>query len=146
VWDIYTIGPNHAFMMDVSSTNVGMGELNPQMPESHYSAGNILGSYLLGSGEPLVPSAALVSGVTTFDGKVAMNGTEDISQSSGLAAGKPLAGTYSLSSSQNNGRGTLALTSPSGETIALWVTNDSEVIGLEVDASNTRPVVLYLEQ
>jgi len=146
VWDIYTIGPNHAFMMDVSSANVGMGELNPQMPESHYSAGNILGSYLLGSGEPLVPNAGLISGVTTFDGKVAMNGTEDISQSSGLAAGKPLAGTYSLSSSQNNGRGTLVLTSPSGETIALWVTNDSEVIGLEVDRSTTQPVVLYFEQ
>jgi Fe-S cluster assembly iron-binding protein IscA len=146
VWDIYIIGPNHAFMMDASSADVGMGELTPQMAEPHFSSADILGTYLLGSGDPLVPTATLDSGVVSFDGKSAMSGTEDISFSTGLAAGKSVAGTYSVSSSLNNGRGTLVLTSPSGETIALWIAGDNEVIGVETDSSNAQPVVLHFEQ
>ena len=30
VWDIYAIAPNHAYLMDASTANVGMGELEPQ--------------------------------------------------------------------------------------------------------------------
>jgi len=146
VWYVYIIGPDHAFMMDASSTEVGMGELNPQSTQPPFSNADILGTYLLGSGEPLVSTATLTSGVSGFDGKIAMSGTEDISRSAGLAAGQSLAGTYSVSSSQNTGRGTLILTSPSGETFALWVTSDAEVLGLEIDSSNAHPVVQYFEQ
>jgi Fe-S cluster assembly iron-binding protein IscA len=146
VWYIYTIGANHAFMMDASSANVGMGELNPQTVEAPFSNADILGTYLIGSGEPLVSTATLVSGVSGFDGKKAMGGTEDISRSSGLAAGQSLSGAYSVSNSVSAGRGTLILTSPSGETFALWVTSDAEVLGLEIDSSNAQPVLLYFEQ
>ncbi len=146
VWYIYTIGPNHAFMMDASSAEVGIGELNPQTVKSPFSNADILGSYLLGSGEPLVSTATLTSGVSGFDGKNAMSGTEDISRSAGLTAGQAIVGSYSVSSSLNTGRGTLILTSPSGETFALWVTSDAEVLGLETDSSNAQPVVLYFEQ
>ena len=146
VWYIYTIGPNHAFMMDASSAEVGMGELNPQTVKPPFSNADILGSYLLGSGEPLVSTATLTSGVSGFDGKNAMSGTEDISRSAGLTAGQAVAGSYSVSSSLNTGRGTLILTSPSGETFALWVASDAEVLGLETDSSNAQPVVLYFEQ
>jgi hypothetical protein len=133
-------------MMDASSAEVGMGELNPQAVEPPFSNADVLGTYLLGSGEPLVSTATLTSGVSGFDGKNAMSGTEDISRSASLAAGQSLAGRYSVSSSMNTGRGTLVLTSPSGETIALWVTSDAEVLGLAIDSSNAQPVVLYFEQ
>jgi hypothetical protein len=146
VWYVYTIGPNHAFMMDASSANVGMGELKPLTVEPPFSNADILGTYLLGSGEPLVSTTTLVSGVSGFDGKKVMGGTEDVSRSSGLTAGQTLSGTYSVSNSVSAGRGTLILTSPSGEIFALWVTSDAEVLGLEIDSSTTQPVVLYFEQ
>jgi len=145
-WDFYAIGPDHAFVMDASSSDVGVGEIMPQAAESHFSSADILGSYLLGTGEPLKSTATLTSGVSTFDGKSAMSGTEDVSRGGSSTAGQSLAGSYTVSSSLNNGRGTLTLISPSGETFALWVTNDAEVLALETDSSNTQPVVLYLEQ
>jgi hypothetical protein len=132
--------------MDVSSADVGMGELNPQLAERPYSSAEILGPYLIGSGEPLVPAATLTSGVSTFDGKSAMSGTEDVSRSTSSTAAQPLAGSYSVSTSLNNGRGTLSLTTPAGKSFALWVTSDREVLGLELDASNAQPVVMYFEQ
>ena len=146
VWYVYTIGPNHAFMMDASSANVGMGELNPLTVEPPFSNADILGTYLLGSGEPLVSTTTLVSGVSAFDGKKVMAGTEDVSRSSGLTAGQSLYGTYGVSNSVSAGRGTLILTSPTGEIFAIWVTSDAEVLGLEIDSSTTQPVVLYFEQ
>ena len=146
VWYVYTIGPNHAFMMDASSANVGMGELKPLTVEPPFSNADILGTYLLGSGEPLVSTTTLVSGVSGFDGKKVMGGTEDVSRSSGLTAGQTLSGTYSVSNSVSAGRGTLILTSPTGEIFAIWVTSDAEVLGLEIDSSTTQPVVLYFEQ
>jgi hypothetical protein len=75
-----------------------------------------------------------------------VTGTEDVSLSATLSAAQSLKGGYSISSSSNNGRGTLLLTSPSGATIALWVTSASEVLGVEIDSSNPQPVVLYFEQ
>ena len=146
VWDIYAIGPNHAFLMDASSSEVGMGELKPQSIEPPFSNKDIVGTYLIGSGGPLVSTATLYSGVANFDGINAVTGTEDISLSSALSANQSLKGSYSVSSSLNNGRGTLILTSPSGATIALWITSASEVLGLEIDSSNPEPVVLHFEQ
>lgn len=145
-WDMYAIGPNHAFLMDTSSAYVGMGELTPQSVTAPFSNADILGTYLLGSGEPLVPAASLFSGITNYDGTNTMSGTEDISRSSALLPAQPMAGAYSLSTSLNNGRGTLTLMKPSGATIALWATSPSQVIGLDIDSSNATPVVLYFEQ
>jgi Fe-S cluster assembly iron-binding protein IscA len=145
-WDIYAIGPNHAFLMDVSTDSVGMGELEPQAAETTFSNSDILGTYVVGSGEPLVSTTTLSTGVDGFDGKKTVSGEEDISSSSALLAAQLVAGTYSVSGSLNNGRGTLLLTAPSGDTIALWVTSASELLGLEIGSSDTQPVILYFER
>jgi Fe-S cluster assembly iron-binding protein IscA len=145
VWRLYAISPNHAFLMDASSSAVGMGELVPQPVHSPFSAGDILGSYLLGSGEPLVSGATLFSGFTSFDGRNAMSGTEDVSEQGGLLRAQPLAGSYTVSNAQNNGRGTLTLPA-SKKSFALWIASPSEVLGLELDSTNAQPVVLYFEQ
>jgi len=146
VWDLYAIAPNHAYLMDASSREVGMGELKPQLTEPPFVNTDIVGTYLIGSGEPLVSNAPLYSGVANFDGTHTVTGTEDISLSSTLSAGQPFRGSYSVSNTLNNGRGTLVLTSPSGATIALWITSASEVLGVEIDSSNPEPVVLHFEQ
>ena len=145
VWDIYAISPNHAFLMDASSAEVGMGELKPQSANVTFANAEISGTYVLGSGEPLVSEATVASGESDFNGKNAVTVKEDIN-SAALLTGQSLAGSYSVSSASNNGRGTLILTSPSGETISLWITSASEVLGLEIDASATQPVVIHYEQ
>jgi hypothetical protein len=146
VWDIYAVAPNHAYVMDASSSEVGMGELKPQLAEPPFVSTDIVGTYLMGSGELLVSKATLYSGIASFDGIHTVTGTEDVSLSATLSAAQSLKGGYSISSSSNNGRGTLLLTSPSGATIALWVTSASEVLGVEIDSSNPQPVVLHFEQ
>ena len=146
VWDLYAIAPNHAYLMDASSSEVGMGELKPQSTEPPFANSDIAGPYLIGSGEPLVSKATLYSGVAGFDGVNTVTGVEDISLNSSLSDAQPLKGGYSVSSSLNNGRGTILLTSPGGAIIALWVTSASEVVGLEIDSSNPQPVVLHFEQ
>jgi hypothetical protein len=145
-WFIYAIGPNHAFLMDASTAFVGMGELKPQTTKPPFNNGDILGSYLLGSGEPLVPTATLYSGAYAFDGAKSVSGTEDVSTSSALFPDQTVIGTYSVSATANNGRGTMALTSPSAANIATWVTSATEVLGLDIDPSNTQPVILHFEQ
>jgi len=146
VWDLYAIAPNHAYLMDVSSSEVGMGELKAQSNEPVFASRDIAGPYLFGSGEMQVQGATLYSGIAEFDGINVVTGVEDISRTSSMLAAQSLKGSYSVSSSLNNGRGMLVLTSPTGATIALWVTSTSEVLGLEVDSSNPQPLVLHFEQ
>jgi hypothetical protein len=146
VWDIYAIAPNHAYLMDVSSSDVDMGELKPQLTQPPFANTDIVGTYLIGSGEPLAFTAPLYSGVVNFDGTHTATGTEDISLRSTLSSAQPLRGSYSVSSSLDNGRGTLLLTSPNSATFALWITSASEVLGVEIDSSNPQPVVLHFEQ
>jgi Fe-S cluster assembly iron-binding protein IscA len=152
VWIMYAIAPNKSFLMDASTSDVGMGELNPQTTNAPFSNADIVGTYVLGSGEPLVPTASLFSGSTSFDGKANaqnlgfVSGIEDISRSSGLSPSQTLSGAYSVSKVSNTGRGTLVLTAPDGSTIVLWVTSSSEVVGMGIDATNTQPIVLHFEQ
>jgi hypothetical protein len=146
VWLMYAIAPNHAYLMDASSPYVGMGELKPQSDQPPFASSDITGTYLLGSGEALDYQETLYSGVGNFDGQNAVTGMEDISDGSALSADQSLKGSYSVSSSLNDGRGTLLLTSPSGANIALWVTSASEVLGIEIDSSNPQPVILHFEQ
>jgi len=145
LWLVYVIAPDHAYMMDTSS-DVGMGELKPQSDQPAFANADIVGTYLLGSGDLLDDQETLYSGVAKFDGISAVTGTEDINNVSALSPDQSLKGSYSVSSSLNNGRGQLVLTSPSGATFALWITSASEVLGVEIDTSNPQPVILHFEQ
>jgi hypothetical protein len=145
-WIFYAISPNRAFVLDSSSSFVMDGDLEPQTTVQPFVNSDIIGTYLLGSGELVSFTNPLVSGVTDFNGKGSVTGTQDQSTSSTNTANQSLLGTYSLSTSLNNGRGTLTLTSPGGSTTALWVTSSSEVVGMSIDHSNTQPTILHFEQ
>jgi hypothetical protein len=145
VWDIYAIAPNHAFLMDVSTSDVGMGELKPQSVAAPFGNADIAGTYVLGSGEPLVNDSTLSVGLISFAG-VTVTGIEDTSFPSSLSGNNPLQGLYSVSGTTNNGNGSLTLTAPVDGNFSLWVTSRSEVLALEIDSSATQPVVLHLEQ
>jgi hypothetical protein len=152
IWYMYAFAPNEAFLMDASTGAVAVGEMKPQLTVLPFSNSDILGTYLFGSGEPIVSTTPLLSGVANFDGgntvqgQGAVTGTEDMSQISTLTTNLGLVGTYSVSSVSNNGRGSIQLTSPSGKTIAVWVTSMSEFVGLNVDSATPEPTILHFEQ
>jgi hypothetical protein len=152
VWYLYAISPNTAYIMDGSTGAVSVGEMKAQIAVSPFSNPDILGTYLIGSGEPILQSTPLYSGDASFDGGSsiqglgAVTGTEDVSQTSALTPSQALTGTYSVSSVSNNGRGVILLTSPAGNTIAVWVTSDSEFVGLDIDSITPQPTILHFEQ
>jgi hypothetical protein len=152
IWYLYAISPNTAFVMDASTSAVSVGEMKSQVAFLPFSNSNILGTYLFGSGEPVVESTPLDSGVAGFDGGSSVlglgtaTGAEDISQASTLSPSQVLSGSYSVSSVSNNGRGAIQLTSPSGKTIAVWVIGASEFVGLNIDSTTPQPTILHFEQ
>lgn len=89
-WYICAIDPNHAFLMDASTANGGMGELEPQTTLPPFNNGEITGLYLLGSGEPPLATTTLYSGAISFDGKKNASGTEDIRFASSLSMNQHL--------------------------------------------------------
>ncbi len=151
IWLVYATAPNSGFLMDISSSDVGMGELMPQI-NIPFSNSTLIGTYVLGSDDPVVKNTPLVSGIMDFDGSNgrlgtgAVSGTGDFSQSSTLNANQPLTGTYSVSVLSNNGRGSIVLTSPQSMNIAIWAAGPSMALGLQVDATATHPTVLHIEQ
>jgi len=152
VWYLYAISANKAYIMDASTGAVAVGEMKPQTSVSPFSNSNILGTYLIGSGEPISETTPLYSGVAGFDGGTnvqglgAVTGAEDISQASTLSPNQVLNATYSVSSVSNNGRGVILLTLPSGKTIAVWVISASEFVGLDTDSTTAQPTILHFEQ
>ena len=152
IWYLYAISPNTAFIMDASTGAVAMGEMKSQIAALPFSNSNILGTYLFGSDEPILATTPLETGTAGFDGGSSINGlgavtgAQDISQALALLPNQALNGTYSVSSVSNNGRGAILLTSPSGKTIAVWVTNSSEFVGLNIDSTITQPTILHFEQ
>jgi hypothetical protein len=138
--------------MDASTGAVAVGEMKSQTTVLPFSNSDILGTYLFGSGEPIVASTPLLTGAANFDGgntaqgQGNITGTEDLNQGSTLPTNLGLTGTYVVSSVSNNGRGTILLTSPSGKTIAVWVIGNSEMVGLNIDSTTPLPAILYFEQ
>jgi hypothetical protein len=145
-WYIYAISPNRGFLLDASTSFVMAGDLEPQLTGPPFANSDIIGTYLLGSGELVSSDNPLSSGVSNFNGVSSVSGKEDTSASSALIPDQSLLGTYSLSTTLNNGRGTLLLTSPGASTTALWVTSASEVLGLSIDSSNKQPTIVHFDQ
>jgi hypothetical protein len=150
-WLVYAIAPNAAFVMDISSPAVGVGQVIPQVPIP-FSNSILIGTHVLGSGEPIVRTNRLYSGTVDFDGGTSklgtgsVSGAEDISQASTLAANQVLGGIYSVSTLSNNGRGSIVLTSPRSMTFAIWAAGPSQAVGLQVDGTAAQPVVIHIEQ
>lgn len=151
IWLIYATAPNTGFLMDLSSGAAGMGEIRPQLTIP-FSNAALVGTYVLGSGEPIAAGASLYSGTLEFDGGNSKLGTgivagaDDLSRGATLSPSQTVAGVYSISITSNNGRGSMVLTSPQPMNIALWTAGPTLAYGLQVDAGVTRPVVLHIEQ
>lgn len=152
IWFIYAIAPNRAFVMDSSTGSVATGEAIPQTSVQPFGNDAALGTYLVGSGEPVISTTPLHSGDLNFDGGNGVLGlgnglgTQDTSLATTLFSSQLLKGTYSVSGVSNNGRGALLLTSPSGQTIAIWVASPTDIVGLNIGDTTLQPVILHFEQ
>jgi Fe-S cluster assembly iron-binding protein IscA len=151
-WVMYATGPNQAFLMDVSSKTVLFGELNPQESGPNFFNGNILGNYVLGSGEPIEGSDPLYSGESNFDGGSSgaangiVSGVLDASLATNLSPDAVFSGVYLVSREWNNGLTATTLKSSNLSNPVLWVISPTEALGLDIDPSNSQPVVLHFEQ
>ena len=151
IWYVYAISPNQAFVMDAYSSKVGLGEITPQTSIPPFNDSLIVGNYFFGSNESMASTVPLFSGTTYFDGGNSnhgmgnVSGTLDENTSSGFLPNQPVAGTYSVSLSSNNGRGSILLTTPVS-TYSLWLISGSHFVALDVDPSNPQPTVFEFEQ
>jgi len=141
----YIVSPNFALLMDLGPT-VKMGRVEPQVIAPPFSNASLAGDLIFGPEAIAKPDAALATGVNLFDGKSAVTGTEDLSQTSGLTSAAAVTGTYSVSSATNNGRGGITLKSPAAQSVSFWMISFTEFVGVDVDPSNVSPVISRFEQ
>ena len=152
VWYLYALAPNRAFIMDASGGSVGIGEVTPQIDSPPFSNSDVLGTYVFGSGEPIVGSSSLYTGTANFDGgssisgSGALTGPEDVSKATALSANQGFNGIYSVSGVSNNGRGTILLAPTGSGTIAVWVASPSTFVGLWIDGTSVKPTILHFDQ
>jgi hypothetical protein len=141
----YVVSSNQAFILGTdSSTFFGSGEPQAAGPLSNSS---VMGTYAGFNSTMATFGAGTFSGEFTADGASptgSVTGIEDISNLSGPNSGVAFNATYSLSASPTNGRGTMSVTSPSGESAILYVVSGSKFV--VVSLSDPNPSVLIFEQ
>lgn len=151
-WVMYAYAPNSAFVLDVYSSSVGVGEMKNQVVIPPVGNANLLGNFILGSGEPADWSVPLSSGVSYFDGSSnkqglgSVTGTEDQSTASDLAPNVAIVGNYAVSLVSANGRGSILLTAPATSNYAFWLVSASELFAIGTDPTDVQPTILFFEQ
>jgi hypothetical protein len=144
----YLTGPNSAFLLSREAA-VQIGTLQPQQVSSPFGNSLLAGTFRFAPDAVADSGAILAAGVGTFSGtggQAGLVGSEDSSQGSVTKSNLAVAGTYSVSTVSNNGRGVANLTSPGTQMIAFWMVSFSEVVGIDVDAGYQNPTVVIFEQ
>ena len=138
---LYMITLNAGLMLDMSSTNVLSGNLEPQSTGAGgvFSAATLQGTFIEGTSTTADVNAVNLSGVLQIDGVSKLNGTEDESTSSGNSLGQVVSGTYTVAST---GRGTVTLSSPSAQNLVFYIVSNGRFLGIDVDATNTDAAVI----
>ena len=144
----YLIAPNTAFLLSREAA-VQIGTLQPQLVAAPFGNSLLAGTFTFAPDAVADSSALLATGVGIFSGtggQAGLVGTEDSSQNSVNKPNLAVAGTYSVSSVSNNGRGVASVTTPGTQMIAFWMVSFSEAVGIDVDAGYQNPTVVIFEQ
>jgi hypothetical protein len=139
----YLVSSNQMILF-VTDSNVLFGFGEPQATGS-FSNSALNGRYAGFTTDPVEFGVVVRSGEFTADGASPtgnITGTEDIGASSGPVPGVAFNGTYSISSSPTNGRGTMSDTS--GGSAAIYVISPSKFVA--VPLSEPKPAILIFEQ
>ena len=141
----YLVSANRMFL-SVSDSNVLFGPAEPQTASALTNTA-VSGGYAGVATNPVSFKANVFTGEFSGDGASPtghFTGTDDISNSNGTTSGSAVAGTYSISASPTNGRGTFTFTSPSsGNGIAYVISPTKFVV---VPMSDPNPAVWVFEQ
>jgi hypothetical protein len=130
----YFFGPNEAFLMQTSGTDVLFGNLKPQAA-GPFTAASVAGTFPTATAAPASEQAENDCGLTTFDGVGGITLTMDVNSDSVRDPQDWLhhfdfAGTYTVAA---NGRGTLTFTSsPPNRPIVFWIISPTELVGMGV--------------
>ena len=139
----YLVNSNQMILF-VTDSNVLFGFGEPQATGS-FSNSALNGRFAGFTTDPVEFGVVVRSGEFTADGASPTGniiGTEDIGASSGPVPGVAFNGTYSISSSPTNGRGTMSDTS--GGSAAIYVISTSKFVA--VPLSEPKPAILIFEQ
>jgi hypothetical protein len=141
----YLTNLNQMFLF-VADSNVLFGFGEPQAAGS-FTNSAVNGRYAGYTTDPVEFGVVVRSGEFTADGASPtgnMTGTEDINTSSGSNPGAAFNATYSISSSQTNGRGTITVTSGAGGNAAIYMISPSKLVA--VPLSDPKPAIMVFEQ
>ncbi len=140
----YLMKANQVFLF-VSDANVLFGPGEPQAAGS-FSNGTLKGSYAGFATNPTDFQVAVFSNVFAADGATPtgnMTGLEDLGSSSGPVSGEAFKGTYAVSASPTNGRGTMTVSSGTGGNGLVYMISASKFVGISLNDQN--PAILEFE-
>jgi len=151
----YLVNASQIFL-SVSDSNVLFG-LGEQQTATSFTNASLKGSYAGYAAHPVGFGVTVFSGEFSANGAATsgtLTGAEDIGAPSGPRPGVAFNGTYSVSSSPTNGRGTMTVSSGTGGTIVLYMVSPSKFVAisqtdpspavLEFDASAAAPATVSL--
>jgi hypothetical protein len=141
----YLVNSNEAFVLSTDSS-VLFGFAEPQAAGS-FANSAVAGNYVSFTSTIAPFAGHTFSGEFTADGTIPtgnITGTEDIVDANGPNTDVPFSATYSVSSSPTNGRGTISVASPSGDSVILYVVSPSKFVAISL--SDPNPAILTFEQ
>ena len=121
----YLFGPNEAFLMQTSGTDVLFGRFRPQAAETFRGA-SLTGTYVTCTGPPTSEVTENDCGLTTFDGLGGMTSTMDLNTFGNLSH-LEFGGTYTVAP---NGRGTLIFSSPAIGSAVFWIVSPTDIVSI----------------
>ncbi|MBZ5550267.1 MAG: hypothetical protein LAO22_20300 [Acidobacteriia bacterium] len=142
----YFFGPNEAFLMQTSGTDVLFGSLKPQSAGA-FTFASVAGTFPTATAAPASEQAENDCGLTSFDGVGGITLTMDVNSDSVRDPQDWLhhfdfTGTYTVAA---NGRGTL--TSAPIRPIVFWIISPTELVGMgAVDPSSPWSALLEYEK
>jgi hypothetical protein len=145
---LYTINENEAFVIGELVGDPFFGVLEPQSPIPFtITASGLNGSFVMGTSYPATPAVPDLSGTVTLANTSAtagtINGTEDLSTSSGNTADQTVTGTYASLVSAT-GSGLVTLTAPSAFSGQFLAVSSTKLVILTTTAGDAEPTLLYL--
>jgi IPT/TIG domain len=127
------------------ANNAALVFLGPQEaePSGGFTAANFDNSFAIGSVDPAVEGVTDIDGVLTSTGSTGtLSGSEYVNSASGVST-PPVAATYTIASSSDAaiGRVTITVTSPSGESMILYIIDSNHAVAMST--TDTEPATIY---
>jgi hypothetical protein len=140
----YLVNSNQVFLF-VSDANVLFGFGEPQEASS-FNNSVLKGTYAGFTTNPAAFGVVVFSGEFSADGVTPIGnvaGTEDIGAQSAPNPSVAFKGTYSVTSSSTDGRGTMTVTSGTGGNAVIYMISATKFVAVSLNDPN--PAVLYFE-